>query len=115
MVVQERLAEVFEPQQARVLAEVMVETYDDLVKRVGESPVETRLVGDFNELKGIVRELATAQQRTEEHVRGLTLRMDALAAAQHELTTQVQELVTWQRGEAGRRDRVGESPVETRW
>ena len=80
-----RLGEVFEPPQAEVLTEVWVEAYGELVK-----------VGDFSELKGLVRELtqaqgrtekrieelAQAQGRTEERVGGLEAAMERLAQAQ---------------------------------
>ena len=49
-----RLEEVFEAPQAEVLTKVWVEAFGELVK-----------VGDFTELKGIVRELSEAQGRTE--------------------------------------------------
>ena len=48
-----RLEQVFEPPQAEVLTEVWVEAYGELVK-----------VGDFTELKGLVRDLSEAQGRT---------------------------------------------------
>jgi hypothetical protein len=55
--VRTRLEEVFERGQAQVLAQVIIDAYSDLVK-----------ASDFNELKGIVRELAEAQNRTERKV-----------------------------------------------
>ncbi|MBI3814501.1 MAG: hypothetical protein HY279_08565 [Nitrospinae bacterium] len=69
------LAKVFRPKQASVLAKVIVDTHNDLVK-----------ADDFNELKGIVKELAEshkeltvevkelakAQKRTEEEIKKLT-------------------------------------------
>ena len=84
-----RLETVFERRQANVLATVITDAYTQLVK-----------TGDFNELKGIVRdmalaqrELAQAQQRTELRVEELAqaqqrteLRMEELAQAQRELT-----------------------------
>jgi len=63
-----KLGTVFERRQAAVLAEVITDAYDDLVK-----------TSDFNELKSIVKELAQAQQRTG-------LRVEELAQAQKELT-----------------------------
>ena len=59
-----RLGQVFEPPQAEVLTEVWVEAYGELVK-----------VGDFTELKGIVKKIAQTQDRTAE-------RMEELAQAQ---------------------------------
>jgi hypothetical protein len=46
-----KLSQVFNPEQAKLLAETITAAYDDLVK-----------VSDFNELKSIVKELAVAQQ-----------------------------------------------------
>ncbi len=69
-----KLGAVFEPQQAVILAEVVTEAYSDLVK-----------TGDFNELKGIVRELAEAQKRTE-------IQMEELAEAQKRTETRMEEL-----------------------
>ena len=51
----EQLGIVFAEEQAEVLAEVIFNAYNDFVRR-----------DDFNELKEIVRELAEAQQRTEQ-------------------------------------------------
>lgn len=62
-----RLEAVFDKDQAEVLSEVITEAYRDLVK-----------TSDFNELKGIVKdlgtkvgELAEAQKRTEKRVEDL--------------------------------------------
>jgi len=62
-----RLQEVFTEPQATVLSNVIAEAYNDLIK-----------VSDFNELKGIVKELgikvgelAEAQKRTEIEIQGL--------------------------------------------
>lgn len=56
-----RFEKVFPKKQAVVLTDVFADYQDDLVKS-----------GDFNELKGIVKELAEAQKRTEEEIRKLT-------------------------------------------
>lgn len=73
---------VFNVEQASVLAEVMVNVYDDLVK-----------MSDFNELKEIVRDisievkgLASAQKRTEQKVEELA---DAQKRTEEELKTLV--------------------------
>jgi hypothetical protein len=66
-----KLEQVFEPSQADVLTEVWVEAYGELVK-----------VGDFAELKGLVRELVQAQGRTGARVGGLEAAMEKLAEAQ---------------------------------
>jgi len=55
--VEQKLRSVFPERQATVLAETIVQAYNDLVK-----------TGDFNELKGIVADLAAAQKRTEHEV-----------------------------------------------
>ena len=52
--IKEKLEAVFKKDQANVLAEVISDAYRELVK-----------TDDFNELKGIVKELAEAQKRTE--------------------------------------------------
>lgn len=53
--VKRKLEGAFPKKQASVLAEVITDAYSELVK-----------TSDFNELKGIVKELAEAQNRTEE-------------------------------------------------
>ncbi len=65
---QKKLAHWFSPQQAEVLAEVITDAYNSLVK-----------TSDFNELKGIVAQLAQAQQRTEQRMDTLAMRMEELA------------------------------------
>ena len=69
-----RFEEVFEPEQAIVLAESITEAYNDLVK-----------TSDFNELKAIVKDLGQAQQRTE-------ARVDDLVQAQQRTEARVEEL-----------------------
>lgn len=90
-----KLSAVFEPQQAKVLTEVITEAYSDLVR-----------ARDFNELKEIVRELAEAQKRTElrveelaeaqkrteQRMEELARAQEALARAQEESQRQIQEL-----------------------
>lgn len=83
-----KLSAVFEPRQARVLAEVITDAYSDLIR-----------AREFNELKDIVRELAEAQKRTELRVEELAeaqkrteLRMEELAEAQVETCQQIQVL-----------------------
>ena len=53
----EQLASVFEEEQAQVLAEVIYDSYNNLVRRE-----------DFSDLKAIVREIAETQQRTDQHL-----------------------------------------------
>jgi len=62
-----KLQGVFPKREASVLADVITDAYNELVK-----------TSDFNELKGIVKELAGAQKRTE-------VRMEELAGAQKDL------------------------------
>ncbi len=71
------LAPAFSPEQARLLAAVIVQSYDQLVK-----------VSDFTELKEIVKELAiaqdrlvAAQQRTEKEIRNLARQVGGLPEA----------------------------------
>ncbi|RMF35423.1 MAG: hypothetical protein D6759_04735 [Chloroflexi bacterium] len=77
-----KLAKVFEEQQAVVLAEVITEAYDSLVK-----------VSDFNELKEIVRDLAEAQRDLAEAQRKTEARLDALAEAQRKTEESLQKLI----------------------
>ena len=94
-----RLATAFDKKQAKLLAEVVVEAYSELVK-----------TSDFNELKSIVKELtvaqkelAAAQQRTEQRVGELTTaqqrteqRVEELTTAQQRTEQRVGELTTAQ-------------------
>lgn len=87
--IERRLTEAFEANQDRALAEVIQITYNDLVK-----------ADDFNELKAIVRQLAEAQNRTEQRLEELTQAQGQLAQAQarteqslRELTGEVRVLV----------------------
>ena len=72
---EKQLNEVFSPRQSTVLAGVISEAYDDLVRSK-----------DFNELKEIVRTLADAQVRTEQRVEELAVAQQDLAVAQQDLT-----------------------------
>ena len=84
----EKLGRVFVNQQAEVLSEVIYDAYHDLVR-----------ADDFNELKGIVKELAEAQQhlakaqqRTEQRVEDLAETQQHLAEAQQRTEQRVEEL-----------------------
>ena len=84
----EKLGRVFVGQQSEVLSEVIYDAYHDLVR-----------ADDFNELKGIVKELAHAQQRTEQRVEDLAeaqqrteQRVEELAEAQQRTEQRVEEL-----------------------
>lgn len=76
-----RLESVFEPRQASVLAEVITDAYDNLVK-----------TSDFNELKEIVRSLAVAQERTEARMTDLAEAQQHLAEAQQRTEVRLTEL-----------------------
>jgi len=77
-----RLEEVFEREQARVLAQVITDAYSELVK-----------TSDFNELKEIVRDLAEAQKQTEHRLDRLTSTVEELAEAQRRTENEIHELV----------------------
>ncbi len=77
----EKLGRVFVGQQAEVLSEVIYDAYHDLVR-----------ADDFNELKGIVKELAHAQQRTEQRVEDLAEAQQHLAEAQQRTEQRVEDL-----------------------
>ena len=86
--IREKLGHVFVNQQAEVLSEVIYDSYNALVR-----------ADDFNELKGIVKELAEAQQRTEQRVEDLAetqqrteQRVEDLAEAQQRTEQRVEEL-----------------------
>ena len=86
--IREKLGHVFVNQQADVLSEVIYDSYNALVR-----------ADDFNELKGIVKELAEAQQRTEQRVEDLAetqqrteQRVEDLAEAQQRTEQRVEEL-----------------------
>ncbi|WP_298976268.1 hypothetical protein [uncultured Thermosynechococcus sp.] len=85
-VLEEKLRAAFPPEQAHLLAEVIREAYDDLVK-----------AKDFNELKSIVADLAQAQKRTEERVDQLTVTVAELAEAQKRTEERVAELAQAQK------------------
>ncbi len=84
----EKLGRVFVNQQAEVLSEVIYDAYHDLVR-----------ADDFNELKGVVKELAEAQQhlakaqqRTEQRVEELAETQQHLAEAQQRTEQRVEDL-----------------------
>lgn len=79
--IEQRLSEVFEAPQAKVLAEVIQIAYNDLVK-----------TSDFNELKDIVRQLAEAQGRTEQRLEELAQAQEQLAQAQARTEQRLAEL-----------------------
>ena len=84
----EQLGSVFAEEQAEVLAKVIFDSYNALVRR-----------DDFNELKEIVRDLAESQQRTDQHLELLAesqqstgKRMESLAEAQQRTDQHVESL-----------------------
>ncbi len=88
-----KLETVFERPQAAVLGEVISDAYNDLVK-----------TDDFNELKSIVRDLALAQNRTEQRVEELAeaqnrteQRLEELAEAQNRTEQRLEELAEAQK------------------
>ncbi|MGQ9532843.1 MAG: hypothetical protein ACUVTQ_08590 [Desulfotomaculales bacterium] len=102
----EELKSVFSEQQATVLAEVMVKAYR-------QSQEEAVKVGDFNELKEIVRnlstamgELAQAQARTEQ-------KMEELAEAQRRTEQKMEELAEAQKRTEQRLEELAEAQRRT--
>lgn len=91
-----RFEGVFEAQQAAVLAQSIVEAYDDLVK-----------TSDFNELKAIVANLAQAQERTE-------VRMEELAQAQQRTEVRMEELTQAQERTEVRMEELAQAMTDTR-
>jgi len=77
--IRDRLLKEFPEPQADLLAHVVTEAYDSLVTKA-----------DLHELTGVVKELATAQGRTE-------LRVEELAAAQSRTELRVGELAAEQK------------------
>jgi len=77
--IKRELEKVFNPKQALVLSKVIVDARSELVK-----------ADDFNELKGIVKELAEAQKRTE-------VKVEELAEAQKRTEVKVEELAEAQK------------------
>ena len=90
--IEKQLNEVFSQRQSTVLAGVISEAYDELVR-----------AKDFNELKEIVRTLAEAQGRTEQRVEELAVAqqrteqsVEELAVAQQRTEQRVEELAVAQ-------------------
>ena len=91
--IRDRLLKEFSEPQADLLAHVVTEAYDSLATRA-----------DLHELTGVVKELATAQGRTELRVEELAaaqgrteLRVEELAAAQGRTELHVEELAAAQK------------------
>ena len=100
----EQLTTVFEEKQAEVLAEVIYDSYNNLVRR-----------DDFNELKEIVRNIAETQDRTDQHLAELAdaqkrteQRVEDLGEAQQRTEKRVEELA-----EAQQRTEEAQQRTET--
>ena len=107
--IREKLGHVFVNQQAEVLSEVIYDSYNALV-----------LADDFNELKGIVKELAEAQQRTEQRVEELAesqqrteQRVEDLAEAQQRTEQRVEDLAKAQQRTEQRVEELAEAQQRT--
>ena len=85
----------FTPPQATLLARVITTAYNDLVK-----------TSDFSELKGIVAELAKAQQRTE-------LRVEELAQAQQRTEQRLEQLAQAQQRTEQRLEQLAQAQQRT--
>ena len=88
-----RLQTAFEPDQVAVLAEVIALSYENLVK-----------IGDFDELKAIMRDLAVSHKETREELSGLAAshretreELRGLAASHRETREELRELATSQK------------------
>jgi len=82
----QRLVRAFPADQADLLAEVITEAYDDLVK-----------VSDFRELKAVVADLAEAQRSTAEEVRELAQAQKRTAQGLEDLRAVVGDLAQAQK------------------
>ena len=105
----EKLSTVFDEGQAQVLAEVIYNSYNDLVHRE-----------DFSELKEIVRDLGATQQRTEQRVGDLAeaqqrteQRVEELAEAQQRTEQRVEELAEAQQRTEQRVEELAEAQQRT--
>jgi hypothetical protein len=90
-----------EPLRNLLLTEELLglpQRFERLTALVGESLALQR------ETLSVVRELALAQERQGEQIRQLTTAQQRTEDRLSALTEEVHALVTWQRGEAGRRD-----------
>jgi len=92
--VRQELETVFTEKQVAVLTKVYLEPFSQMVR-----------VGDFTELKLIVKDLAAAQGRTEARVEELAVAQQGLTEAQRRTEARVEELAVAQQGltEAQRR------------
>ena len=100
--IREKLGHVFVNQQAEVLSEVIYDSYNALVR-----------ADDFNELKGVVKELAEAQQRTEQRVEDLAEAQQHLAETQQRTEQRVEELAEAQQRTEQRVEELAEAQQRT--
>ena len=102
--IREKLGHVFVNQQAEVLSEVIYDSYNALVR-----------ADDFNELKGIVKELAEAQQRTEQRVEDLaeTQQRTEQREAQQRTEQRVEDLAETQQRTEQRVEELAETQQHT--
>ena len=105
----EQLTTVFEEKQAEVLAEVIYDSYNNLVRR-----------DDFNDLKDIVRNIAETQDRTDQHLAELAdaqkrteLRVEELGEAQQRTEQRVEELAEAQQRTEQRVEELAEAQQRT--
>ena len=106
----ELLAGFSEP-QAELMARVFVQAHDELVTKA-----------EFNELTGVVRVLAEAQQRTEARVEELAdaqrrteSRVEDLADAQRRTEARVEDLAEAQKELAEAQKELAEAQKQTEW
>ena len=100
--IREKLGHVFIGQQAEVLSEVIYDSYNALVR-----------ADDFNELKGIVKELAEAQQRTEQRVEDLAETQQRTEQRVEDLAESQQHLVEAQQRTEQRVEDLAEAQQRT--
>ena len=98
----EKLGRVFVDQQAEVLSEVIYDAYHDLVR-----------ADDFNELKGIVKELAHAQQHLAKAQQRTEQRVEELAETQQRTEQRVEELAEAQQRTEQRVEELAEAQQRT--
>jgi len=98
----ERLRKGFSEKQATLLAEVLYDITDELVK-----------AKDFNELKEIVKDLAKAQKELAEAQRRTEERVEELAEAQKRTEKRVEELAEAQKRTEERIEELAEAQKRT--
>jgi DNA repair exonuclease SbcCD ATPase subunit len=108
----EELSETMDPTAARKLAAILDSLYQDVKQTVTRA--------DFEELKGVVRELAEAQKRTEARVEELAeaqkrteSRVEELAEAQKQTESRVAELAEAQKRTESRVAELAEAQKRT--